>query len=204
MSTEKVLTKKEKWIAKKKKVEKVLYGINMSLLLFVIVYTAYHKFNSGILNTLAIALFLINMYTLIRKDDDTVKNSSIYAETMAHSFLTGVLIINISYLFENNFTFNISLLALIFISILTVIAVNLERKLYTETDKIEDNLFFLGIEIALFNLIPAYIMSYFIDVCVETQIKEFFIGVIFIFLILVVFFVVKKIFTKDSSEKNIL
>ena len=48
----------------KKKVEKVLYGINMSLLLFVSVYTAYHKFNSGILNTLAIALFLINMYLI--------------------------------------------------------------------------------------------------------------------------------------------
>ena len=138
---------------------------------------------------LFVSLLIIDIYVTFKKEFDSQENSFIAAETMGHSFLSGLLLVNMINYFKNELFDSPLLLFLTLVSFISIFLVYNE-----DPNENKEPTFLRATSTIIFNFIPAYLIAFFIETSMQKD-KVGFINVItFLFGILIIHFIIKYLY----------
>lgn len=150
---------------------------------------------------LFVSLLIIDIYVTFKKEFDSQENSFIAAETMGHSFLSGLLLVNMINYFKNELFDSPLLLFFTLVSFISIFLVYNE-----DPNENKEPTFLRATSTIIFNFIPAYLIAFFIETSMQKD-KVGFINVItFLFGILIIHFIIKylyNIYIKYKIKKDI-
>lgn len=153
--------------------------------------------SSGESWALFVCFVLINIFVSLKKEFDKDEDSFINAETMAHSFFSGLLLVNTINYFKGDLFDNPVWITLNLISLISIVLLYLE-----DPNEKKEPTIVKATSLIIFNFIPALLIAYFIEKDIQNNTVEFINIFSFLFGLLVIHFIIKKFFNSYYNYKK--